>query len=82
LTNPDNVELRLKFLAKHVVQGVFTTFRLKANLLLPNILGTGVIVTSINPVLLDDVAVVVYSNALASNGVLHAIDAVLDPATR
>jgi uncharacterized surface protein with fasciclin (FAS1) repeats len=55
---------------------------LRAGLLLPNLLGTGVTVTSINPDLMDNVAYVVYSNALASNGVLHAINAVLDPEAR
>jgi hypothetical protein len=58
VTDPDNVELRFNILAKHVVQGFFTTFKLKPDLLLPNILWTGVTVTSINPVLLDDVAFV------------------------
>jgi transforming growth factor-beta-induced protein len=78
----NNVELRYNFLAKHVVQGVFTTFMLAADQELPNILGTGVTVTSINPILLDGVASVVFSNALASNGVFHAIDTVLDSAAR
>jgi hypothetical protein len=58
VTDLDNVELRFNILAKHVVQGFFTTFKLKPDLLLPNILWTGVTVTSINPVLLDDVAFV------------------------
>jgi hypothetical protein len=58
VTDPDNVELRFNILAKHVVQGFCTTFKLKPDLLLPNILGTGVTATSINPVLLDDVAFV------------------------
>jgi transforming growth factor-beta-induced protein len=82
LIDPDNENLRFNFLAKHVVQGVFTTFMLTANQQLPNILRTGVTVTSINPVLLDDAASVVFSNALASNGVFHAIDTVLDPEAR
>jgi transforming growth factor-beta-induced protein len=79
LTDPDKVDLRLAFLAKHVVLGVYTTFQLTAGLKLPNILGTGVTITSINTVLLDDVAFVVFSNALADNGVIHVIDTVLDP---
>jgi transforming growth factor-beta-induced protein len=79
LTNPDNLISLLTFLAKHVVQGVFTTFMLAADQELPNILGTGVTVTSINPILLDGVASIVDSDALANNGVVHAIDTVLDP---
>jgi transforming growth factor-beta-induced protein len=80
LTNPDNVDLRLAFLAKHVVPGVYTKLRLKAGLELPTIRGDAVVtVTSINPVLLDGVASFVFSDALSSNGVIHAIDTVLDP---
>jgi uncharacterized surface protein with fasciclin (FAS1) repeats len=82
LTNPDNVILREIFLAKHVVQGIYTSHRLKAGLELPNIVGNSIVtVTSINPVLLDGVANFVFSNALTSNGVIHAIDTVLVPET-
>jgi transforming growth factor-beta-induced protein len=80
LTNPDNVDLRMAFLAKHVVQGVYTSSRLKAGLELPTIIGDAIVtVTSINPVVLDGVATFVFNDALTSNGVIHAINTVLDP---
>jgi transforming growth factor-beta-induced protein len=82
LIDPVEVDLRFAFLANHVVQGIFTTFQLTAGQVLPNILGTGITVTSINPVLLDGVASVVFANALAANGILHAIDTVLDSEAR
>jgi transforming growth factor-beta-induced protein len=81
LTNPDNVQLRQAFLAKHVVPGIYTTLRMTAGLQLPTIIGDVIVtVTSIGPVLLDGVASLIFSNALTSNGVIHAIDTVLDPA--
>jgi transforming growth factor-beta-induced protein len=81
LTNPDNVDLRQAFLAKHVVQGIYTAFRLKAGQELPTIIGDALVtVTSINPVVLDGVATFVFNDALTSNGVIHAINTVLDPA--
>jgi transforming growth factor-beta-induced protein len=80
LTNPDNLISLLTFLAKHLVNGIYTRFRLKAGLELPGIVGDGIVtVTSINPILLDGVASIVDSDALANNGVVHAIDTVLDP---
>jgi uncharacterized surface protein with fasciclin (FAS1) repeats len=79
LTNPVNTELRLAFLAKHVITGIYTTYRLRAGMELPTITGGIVTVTSINPILLDGVAGFLFSDALASNGVVHAIGTVLDP---
>jgi hypothetical protein len=63
----------------HVVFGVSTTFQMSAGLLLPNVLGTVVNVTSIDPFLLDGTASIVTYNVLATNGVVHTTDTVLDP---
>lgn len=78
-------------LGYHLLAGVFTTFQLSSvyddvapMLELPNVLGTTVNVTSAVPLTFENAGIplengVVQADWLASNGVLHKIDTVLDP---
>jgi uncharacterized surface protein with fasciclin (FAS1) repeats len=75
---------RNTLLSYHLVVGVFTSFQLSVDSVLPNVSGTELTVTSKDPITFDDAPVffigeIPQVDFLSTNGVLHKISAVLTP---
>lgn len=80
LLNPDNANELTQILAYHIVNGVFATGRLATGLALPTNLGDTTVAVTINSSLLFNTAAATAFDILATNGVLHKINQVLNPA--
>lgn len=81
LTDPANLAELVRVLEYHIIVGVFTTPRLLSSPTLDTLEG-GQITVTVNPpttILFNEQAMPVESDILANNGVLHQINAVLDP---
>jgi len=76
LTSPEGADTLLRILTYYVLDGVFTSTEL-VPIQYPTLEG-GFVTVSLYPVMFND-ARVVEADVLANNGVLHAINKVLDP---
>jgi transforming growth factor-beta-induced protein len=80
LTDPDNVNALTLILAYHVIIGVFTTAELSEGLQIPTALGTTTVIVSVGQsTAFFNQAEIVDFDILALNGVVHTINAVLNP---
>jgi len=78
LTSPEGADELTQILTYHVFANVFSSDKLKDGLKIPTLEGGKVVVSLKGGVFFND-AEAVEVDFFASNGVLHKIDAVLDP---
>lgn len=79
LLEEDNVEALSAILTYHVVSGAVLSTDITDGMEAPTLQGESVTITTTDGVMINDSSTVVTADVMASNGVIHIIDAVLVP---